>query len=408
MPPDRLTQLTGRLLVLGFLLGLAAPLLCAYFPRAKSSYPAPVPINPVAGHLRFPGPAVAAATSAASTPTVAAQTSAPPLGLLTSLRWFSEKASAFRATFADWLPGHNWMLALHSRLVLKLFHTSPAPEVIAGDSGWLYYNSENSLDGYRGVKHFSNRRLGILRDHLENRRRELAARGIGYLIVIAPDKHTAYAEHMPTRYNRVGPTQLDQLAAELQGHPEIPFLDLRDSIHQAKDQGLLYYLTDSHWNELGAWIAYQTIARRLQTTYPALQMAPTGDYIRHPRLTTRGDLARVLGLGGPLRESEQHFVPVRARARPEDGLAWGFSDRVTREKGLAFTSSSDGEIPSVLIFHDSFGEALAPFLSPHFQRAIYSWQRSDDQELIDQVHPTLVIDECVERRLPLLLPRARP
>ena len=50
----------------------------------------------------------------------------------------------------------------------------------------------------------------------ENRRDWLAARGIPYLIVFAPNKSTIYPEHMPSAYNPVHTqSRLDQLMAHL-------------------------------------------------------------------------------------------------------------------------------------------------------------------------------------------------
>jgi len=87
------------------------------------------------------------------------------------------------------------------------------------------------------------------------------------------------------------------------------------------------------------------------------------------------------------------------RAQGEDGAAWGYSSDDIHSKLLSFSSSADGEIPRAVIFHDSFFEALAPFLAQHFQRAVYSWRSFSDPTLIQAEHPDLVIDEISERFL---------
>ena len=38
--------------------------------------------------------------------------------------------------------------------------------------------------------------------------------------------------------------------------------------------------------------------------------------------------------------------------------------------------------PRALIFRDSFGSAMIPFLSEHFSRAVYVWQNNFDPALV--------------------------
>ena len=59
-------------------------------------------------------------------------------------------------------------------------------------------------------------------------------RGIAFLCVVAPNKHTIYPEHLPAwvRRNRTGMSELDQLANELAG--ERSFLDVRPVLLAAK------------------------------------------------------------------------------------------------------------------------------------------------------------------------------
>ena len=63
-----------------------------------------------------------------------------------------------------------------------------------------------------------------------------------------------------------------------------------------------------------------------------------------------------------------------------------------------------GEIPSAVLLRDSFGEGLLPYLAGHFQRADWVWTYDFPADLIEQVHPSLVIEQLVERKLMVLDP----
>jgi hypothetical protein len=60
-----------------------------------------------------------------------------------------------------------------------------------------------------------------------------------------------------------------------------------------------------------------------------------------------------------------------------------------------------GGLPHAVVFVDSFGERLEPWLSESFGRALYlTYQKRDfDMRAIRREHPDVVIQEWVERRL---------
>ena len=66
----------------------------------------------------------------------------------------------------------------------------------------------------------------------------------------------------------------------------------------------------------------------------------------------------------------------------------------------------------MVLLHDSFGEALKPFLAEHFSRAVYvSNAMGFEDALLEREHPDLVIQEITERYLWLDFParyRNRP
>ncbi len=314
-----------------------------------------------------------------------------------TLESFATRCGEFRVAFGRSIAGREFVIGLHSELEILIFHRSPVPEVLLGKQQWLFYTAQGSMDGYRGINPFTPEQLDHLATQLNRRREALAAKGIAYLIVFPPDKHTVYPEYMPDEISRIGPSRLEQALGCLASHPEIPAIDLRTPFLEAGRHERIYYRTDTHWNESGAFLAYEAMGRELQRSFPSLRIAQRSDYTLVERQTARGDLARMLGISGWMHEREIHFSPLKQRARSEDGSAWGYSAGEIRSKALAFSSSPDGEIPRAVIFHDSFMEGLAPLLAQHFQRAIYSWRGAHDSALVEREHPNLVIEEIAER-----------
>ena len=99
---------------------------------------------------------------------------------------------------------------------------------------------------------------------LEERGTGSSAEGIHYLVLLAPDKHTIYPEYIPGRYEHVSPaTRFDQFYDYLRQHTRLDLVDLRTPLRRAKSHERLYLRRDTHWNDRGAFIGYQTIIAAL-------------------------------------------------------------------------------------------------------------------------------------------------
>jgi alginate O-acetyltransferase complex protein AlgJ len=285
---------------------------------------------------------------------------------------------------------------------------SSAPlEVVRADP-WLLFRDERVFDDFRRVDRFSSAQLDRWATVLEDRRTWLARRGIHFLVVIAPNKETVYAEVVPPAFTREPATsRLMQLSERLRGSTAVDFLDLSSELLARKGDGRLYHLTDTHWCDLGAFAGYRAITARLVPWFPHLRPLGDADVEREAAVTRGGDLARVAGLQDDLVEPQVQLrvrPPRSDRATFADGTPLTFQrlDVVLREHLV--THASDGEIPSAVLIRDSFGEALMPYLAEHFQRADWVWAYDFPAELIERVHPSLVIEQLVERKLMVIDP----
>ena len=146
---------------------------------------------------------------------------------------------------------------------------SPSSKVVLGRNGWLFHG-DLYLDYYRAISLSRRAKLAMWQQLLESRRDWLAARGIPYLVVFVPTKSTMYPEYMPRVYNRVDrESRLDQLKAHLKTHSTLTILDLREPLLAAKSDGQIYYRTDTHWNNRGAYAGYARIMEALSAWFPA-------------------------------------------------------------------------------------------------------------------------------------------
>jgi alginate O-acetyltransferase complex protein AlgJ len=114
-----------------------------------------------------------------------------------------------------------------------------------GSDGWLFYTDDNAFDDYRSRTMFTPTELAAWKRILEQRRDWLAAHGSHYLVVLVPDKHVVYGEHIPRSIRRVGEDASQQLAAYLRKNTTLDVLNLAPALDRAKHDERIYQWRDA-------------------------------------------------------------------------------------------------------------------------------------------------------------------
>ena len=312
--------------------------------------------------------------------------------------------TAFERAFADRFGGRELLLRLHNRVLVRVFGVSPAPNVLIGNDGWLFFKGEDgrAFDRYyRGTQPVADAELQRIIDELRRREHFLAAHGIGYVVTVAPDKATIYPEHLPTWITHMrAPTPLERTAELLKRDPALHFVDLREPLLEAKRSRQVYYRTDSHWNYLGAIVAYEAIMNEVQRVVgvdrlPRIAPPDVPPYVEGVD-RYRGDLARLLGIWTGYEEPD--FAPfAKVLGDPSRRCA----RRIDHDDDPGFEIYVCDRAPALraVVYRDSMAIPLIPLLSENFRRVVYVSSRRLDRSLIEREHPDVVIDEFVERNL---------
>ena len=339
--------------------------------------------------------------------TVREEQQAPTPRLPHDLRSAAAFPGAFKWYFMDRFGFREYLIRVHGRVKVEWLRTSSHRNVVLGRNGWLFMSGEHVLDDHRGAKPFSHSELAAWVETLRQRTRWLAARGVPYLLVIAPNKETIYPEYLPSALVPASaPTRLDQLAEALASVPEVSWLDLRPTMREAREKSRVYYKTDSHWNAVGGWFAARAIVGRL-TDWRIHRFPETAPTPLTTRIIEGGDLARFLGLASRLAEEDLWPASLPGVLQDDSGarLTWKLLDVVYRERVNAVRP--DGGAKAV-IFRDSFGEALIPWLSQAFGYTVWRWSYGFDEALIERERPLVVIQQITERKLTTIGPDGVP
>lgn len=299
----------------------------------------------------------------------------------------------FETYFNDHFGFRNYFVRLNNLLKLRLFNVSGMKKVIVGKEGWLFYTGNSVVDDYRGVNQLSNSDLEKWRQVLQAKKDWLASKGIAYLFVVAPNKHSIYPEYLPDgilRVNRTSPA--DQIVTYLKGKSDVDFLDLRGVLRSRKKDGLLYFPTDTHWTSLGAFYGYEEIIKRVSSISPVVESLKLDAMVRNNIKREGLGLATLLGIQDIFTENVTNLV-VKNRKSFQKKKGDRLLVRGTRNK----------QLPKAVMFRDSFAMALIPFLSENFSDIHYitkKWHKKTlIKKIINDTKPDIVIEEWCERYL---------
>lgn len=313
----------------------------------------------------------------------------PPTFEENSLKSYFQKYEEY---FNDHFGFRKLFLRLLALYKYNFFDTTINSTVMIGKENWLFDNYYKQLLQYRGKAYFNATNLVAIRRYLTKKKQLLAKRGIDYLYVIAPNKHSIYPEYFPSDFHPAGETYIDTFVKYMKETSEVDILDLRPSLIDNKDKGKLFHYTDMHWNSLGAFYGYQAIIKKLAPKYPSIKMIGLHQLEIIENKFFSGGLAGLMGLTGVITETEHIYKLKNKTVSTAEG----------GQRGNAhYAKNNNYSGPRVLMFHDSFTRKLKPFLSESFSSATFIhtgvWPKEEELlKLLDQVKPDIVIEQRVE------------
>ncbi len=294
-------------------------------------------------------------------------------------RHLADFTPQFESFFNDRLFGRTRMASFQSWLKYKLCGTTQGTKVIAGSQGWLYLVQGWVGADVRREKPITVERMERWGRVLQHRTQWFAQRGIKYIMVVAPNKDSIFPEFLPTAFRPIrDESKLQQLTKYLSKQAGVSYIDFSNDLKISKaEDGQIYHKTDTHWNDIGAFIACHRLILELSQHFPQLKPIEKQDLQVQYNLSS-GDLVDMSGLKGMTER-----VPVVRIANPPPK---------TRLKAI--------------FIHDSFGPSMLQYLRPHFSSFSTQLQSEVDfdMEAIAKQKPDIVIQEVVERHVTQLEP----
>ncbi len=305
-----------------------------------------------------------------------------------------EYVAGLEAYFNDHFGWRNRLIHLQKSWELGFFpeKNGGSPGVIVGRNGWLFLKTDRMVEHYQGVRQFTPQTLLDWQALLEYRRDRLAQHGIKYVFIVAPDKQSVYSDQLPDWLKKVRPdTKLDQLLAHMHAHSTVEVLDLRPALRDARRIAPTYFKTDPHWNSFGGFVACQEIAKSLSKQQLRLEPLSLASFNLKDTPIPSSFLADFANL-------DVNETCATLLYPLPDLPCLEISSKPPTEYGdlhFRFTNNPKAK-GSAVVFGDSFGDFLIPFLGYHFGKVIYTAQLPLSEKWIEQEKPDVVISEMFE------------
>lgn len=307
-------------------------------------------------------------------------------------KWNRDFLQELGMYFEDHFAFRQNFVAMDSWIESVLFQKTNIDNVIVGKNGWLFY--KDTLDDYAGKEVMSERALDNIVYNLSIMQGQIEAQGNRFVFTIAPNKNSLYGQGMPyTCSYKYSDTNNRKLLTEKLQKAGINYVDLYQQFRNQNDT--LYFKRDSHWNNKGALLAYNSLldtAGWNHEDYADREYLVKKDYI--------GDLNSMVypGMEKP-EESYYYNVETLYQYVNRGNYENVEESNVSVEDARVQTCNISSE-GTLVMYRDSFGNTLLPFMANAFKDGYFF--RTTPYNLgmhLENYEPDVVIVEKVERKL---------
>lgn len=292
----------------------------------------------------------------------------------------------------DNMPYKNEMVLLNKKIDLTIFHDLYDEKVMVGKNDWLFYKADNCIMDYRGAGIISEEKLQNYVSIVQRLESQYAQQGRELYIMITPNKEEIYGDlYLPDRIQvKNEMSRADKIVQYLRDNTDVRVIYPKDTLLEARNRGYTVWCKyDTHWNALGAFIGSHELMGE-----DSLKII--GEICIQEEGTRGGDLANMIGMGNIYCDDINYVI---CDYKPDVEV-----DEVDNipQPNLNYRKTRSDAInqKSIMIIGDSFTNAMEPFISANYSKAVYvhrSNYRNFEEDLIMREEPDIIVFQCAER-----------
>ncbi|TGL90241.1 alginate biosynthesis protein [Leptospira congkakensis] len=274
-------------------------------------------------------------------------------------------------------PLRNWLIQKYNYFVWFVLDSSPKRRVVKGNDNWIFVFLGNNGLGGRDSS-FDEKEFWEYRHGLDRINNFCVKNHIHFYTAVVPEKFNIYSEYLKPQHNAtIKRDKYFRIYADT-------VLNLRKTVFfhkelfEAKAENQVYYKTDTHWNNKGAFLASKKLISVINRDFPSVPNLSERDFDVFYRESAGKDLGDFLSLSKYLKDEEYIYIPKKR-----------ISDRVNKLK--------------ILVIHDSYFYSMKPFFDLSFSQVdSFNFVQNENVEPLIELlknKPDIVLFVTLERHI---------
>ena len=323
-------------------------------------------------------------------------------------------------SFDDNFGFRGVLIDSYAALLYKIFKKTINQErVVSGEDQFFFLGNHFSkvIDAGRGRLQLPERKIQGYVEALLCRQQAAKRQGIKFFVVVAPNKHSIYPEKLPSWCRDEKAENLYDrfyLLAEKSG---LNLIKVKNKLLSVKSQygEMLYQKADSHWSDMGAYIAAKEVLNHFSGFGVCLPENLSS--LGHTRIYKSGGLLSMARIGSFFKPEtfynevlmwpeNEGFLSIKALSNNvQNGSFSAISDnfQVAYLNNCIIKNDKVKNDLKCLFLRDSFCTQMSPFFNQVFSEIAYlHYETVGDStftELLERFSPDVVVFEFVERQL---------
>ena len=268
-----------------------------------------------------------------------------------------------------------------------------------GKNDWLFLGNEydQSVAKLKLRIEPKQKEIEVTKDTFLKIAKIAASFGTQVVLIVGPNKSSIYPEHLPDTLKPSSKKYSSFFLDKLRDIPNLTVYDpTNDLLNLKEKEGILYWMTDTHWNEKGAYLAYSGFLKLFNLQAPEVKFYQGNAY-------KKGDLAGMSKLKDlPLYTKDSWDIVWKKKSVFSENK---MSRDLQKKYAPAIMVNNQNPITSKYVWtvNDSFGDKLLKFFNATFKEVLHVGNRGKDlKDLAEDLvraekKPDLIVIVRVER-----------
>jgi peptidoglycan/LPS O-acetylase OafA/YrhL len=318
--------------------------------------------------------------------------------LLIAFILFAVGSIGYYISNADWSESHGYENLIFQRKGFEHAFGSSL-KWYKGKEGWLFLGNdyENTVAKLRLAIQPSEKEIENNLSQFDAIAKKASNSNTRVALLIGPNKSSVYKEFLPTKMNPSDMRYSTYITNPLSEIANLTVVDPTELIIKSKtEEGILYWRTNTHWNQKGSYLAFKSLMEKLNLKYPNVEF-------KQSEKPHSGDLISIGQLKEfPIKNDDDWNYKILLDSQINKEEFKDESNDTFVGKGKVVNKKALNNM-AVWVIGDSFTRAISPYIEASFKEVRYvdHWSnklKSLPSEIDDSNEkPNLILIVRVER-----------